>query len=86
MEELIGALLSRDKNRNRLLRPTEDGQEDKASARRAAAGVINKETLQSWRFCHLSFKKEQIAALEVFFSREEFSLHSSLTLARIFFS
>lgn len=87
MEELIGALSSCDKSRNRLLQPTEDDQEDKASARLAAASVINKEMPPSWRFCHLTFKKEQIAALTFFFfSGEEFSLYSSLSLARIFFS
>lgn len=42
MEELIIALLSCDKSRNRLLQPTKDDREDKASARLAAASVINK--------------------------------------------
>lgn len=48
MEELIGALSSCDKSRNRLLQPTEDDREDKASARLAAASVINKETVLSF--------------------------------------
>lgn len=85
MKELTSALLSCDKSRNRLLQPTEDDQEDKASARLAAANVINKETLQSWRFCHLTFKKEQIGHLR-FFSVEK-SFHFTLMyISKIFFS